>query len=572
YLCARKTNKPLWVVVPSLAVPLVLLLFTNLRFGVITPAAPLSGAALILAGLTAFATWRLLPLTTDAGIRHCAGVYAAACATFVTVALSLVLDEAALTVAMALLVLAISLVWRQVPLRILWSFTLALATVVVIRLTFNPFIFDYARTDWLGEHWVLYGFGLSAIVFYLAAQVLRKSDDDELVMALESGALVFAVLLVTYEVRIFIEGSISARNYGFLEMSVQSVSWLTSAYGLIIRNARTPRFFTLWGSRVLLAIASAQVLILQVLVNNPALIGERLKGFFPADSLLLAYLAPAVLLWFIVPRLPAISLAKFQDHFTGFAAGLVFVYVTLEVRHIFQGATLFVSHDSNLELYVTTLAWFALGGVMLTVPLLKANDMLVRCGKAIVALALLMVVAGHIGVFNPVLTGLPVPGVALFNILLLGFALPAVGLAVAARLSPGTTLEHYRDHLGIAAYAIGFAYLTLEVRRFFHGRFMDVGAISDAEYYGYSLVWLIYALAVLLVGMWLKRSMIRHAALAVLVLVVLKVFLSDMAGLGGLYRVASFMGLGLSLVGIGYLYQRFVFTGSSETADAQTGG
>ncbi len=40
---------------------------------------------------------------------------------------------------------------------------------------------------------------------------------------------------------------------------------------------------------------------------------------------------------------------------------------------------------------------------------------------------------------------------------------------------------------------------------------------------------------------------------------VAKVFLIDMSELTGLYRVASFMGLGLILVGIGYLYQRFVF-------------
>ena len=47
--------------------------------------------------------------------------------------------------------------------------------------------------------------------------------------------------------------------------------------------------------------------------------------------------------------------------------------------------------------------------------------------------------------------------------------------------------------------------------------------------------------------------------LAVLVVTALKVFLLDMAGLTGLYRVGSFLGLGLSLIGIGYIYQRFVF-------------
>jgi uncharacterized membrane protein len=51
----------------------------------------------------------------------------------------------------------------------------------------------------------------------------------------------------------------------------------------------------------------------------------------------------------------------------------------------------------------------------------------------------------------------------------------------------------------------------------------------------------------------------RHAALTVLSVTVAKVFLYDMADLTGLYRVASFLGLGLVLIGIGYVYRRFVF-------------
>ena len=42
-------------------------------------------------------------------------------------------------------------------------------------------------------------------------------------------------------------------------------------------------------------------------------------------------------------------------------------------------------------------------------------------------------------------------------------------------------------------------------------------------------------------------------------LTVAKLFLFDMSNVTGLFRVAAFFGLGLSLVGIGYLYQRFVF-------------
>jgi uncharacterized membrane protein len=69
------------------------------------------------------------------------------------------------------------------------------------------------------------------------------------------------------------------------------------------------------------------------------------------------------------------------------------------------------------------------------------------------------------------------------------------------------------------------------------------------------------------VGLWRKAPWLRHGALAILILTVCKVFLSDMAALGGLYRVASFLGLGLFLVGIGYVYQRYVFTGKKSDGE-----
>jgi uncharacterized membrane protein len=40
---------------------------------------------------------------------------------------------------------------------------------------------------------------------------------------------------------------------------------------------------------------------------------------------------------------------------------------------------------------------------------------------------------------------------------------------------------------------------------------------------------------------------------------VLKVFLFDAADLRDLWRVASFLGLGVVLMGLGYVYRRFVF-------------
>ena len=47
-------------------------------------------------------------------------------------------------------------------------------------------------------------------------------------------------------------------------------------------------------------------------------------------------------------------------------------------------------------------------------------------------------------------------------------------------------------------------------------------------------------------------------ALAVAGIAVLQAFLFDLGELEGLYRAASFLGLGLCLIAIGWLYRRFV--------------
>ena len=53
-------------------------------------------------------------------------------------------------------------------------------------------------------------------------------------------------------------------------------------------------------------------------------------------------------------------------------------------------------------------------------------------------------------------------------------------------------------------------------------------------------------------------------ALALAGLVIIKVFLFDMSHLTGFLRALSFIGLGLALVGIGWLYQRVIFPQEGE--------
>jgi uncharacterized membrane protein len=82
---------------------------------------------------------------------------------------------------------------------------------------------------------------------------------------------------------------------------------------------------------------------------------------------------------------------------------------------------------------------------------------------------------------------------------------------------------------------------------------------SDAELWTYSAVWLAFGVVLLLAGLMIRSQPARLASAVVILVTVCKVFLYDLAGIGGIWRALSFIGLGLVLVGIGWLYQRLLF-------------
>ncbi len=81
---------------------------------------------------------------------------------------------------------------------------------------------------------------------------------------------------------------------------------------------------------------------------------------------------------------------------------------------------------------------------------------------------------------------------------------------------------------------------------------------SLAHQLGYSLSWLVFASGLLVVGIKLAQVRVRWAALILLVITSLKIFLMDLWKLGQLYRVASLVGLAVVLILVSFLYQRFL--------------
>ena len=313
--------------------------------------------------------------------------------------------------------------------------------------------------------------------------------------------------------------------------------------------------------RVALAVAT---LVLIRLLANWYVLEYDFGGMKLANGLIAAYAVPAAafaLAAFLFRRRADDLLVAVLE---GGAATFAGIFVSLEIRHWFsngQGLSGPVDFE-ELVLHLLTM------GVQAMVYLHIAQ----RTGRTILEWAWrILGGATALGaclvlVFNPGVTG---ERAGIFT-LLVAYAVPAL-LAVIARhrlASPGL-----RQFLGAYALAAGFVWITLQVHQVFHPTRMSLfqGRISDAEFWSWSCAWLLYGIALMARGIQLRDRMVRMTALSVIALVCLKVFLFDMAGLTGLWRVLSFLGLGLALIGLGAVYRRFVLPGR-QAAEAAAGG
>jgi uncharacterized membrane protein len=147
--------------------------------------------------------------------------------------------------------------------------------------------------------------------------------------------------------------------------------------------------------------------------------------------------------------------------------------------------------------------------------------------------------------------GALVLGPLVLDTLMLAYALPAALMLVAVwRLALPRALSVVLMAAGTALVAL---YVALEIRRFWQGDFLGGPTVGEYELYSYTVALMLVGAALLYQSIARRSAMLRRIAMTVIALTVAKVFLVDAAGLTGLTRVFSFLGLGLSLAGLAWL-------------------
>jgi uncharacterized membrane protein len=112
-----------------------------------------------------------------------------------------------------------------------------------------------------------------------------------------------------------------------------------------------------------------------------------------------------------------------------------------------------------------------------------------------------------------------------------------------------------RAVLHVVASIITLLGISAEVGSYWEVRFETPQAYLYRELM-LSLAWGFYGAILIVIGMRRSYAPDRYIGITVLALTILKVFFRDLWELGGIYRVIGFIGFGVVLVAVSYLYQR----------------
>ncbi|EEE38601.1 hypothetical protein RKLH11_2444 [Rhodobacteraceae bacterium KLH11] len=157
---------------------------------------------------------------------------------------------------------------------------------------------------------------------------------------------------------------------------------------------------------------------------------------------------------------------------------------------------------------------------------------------------------------NPLLTPWadPVLGPAILNTLAVAYLLPALVLGFSAWRVPSAPVLLRRVSCGVAV-VLAAIWLGLAIRHFWQGAggMYEANGVTQPELYTYTLTLLVVGAVLFYQSLAGQSDLLRKAGLGVIGLAVAKVFLIDIAGLGGLIRVFSLLALGLALAGLAWL-------------------
>ena len=257
---------------------------------------PFAGIALLLAALLRLCHRAARQARRRArALPRPGALYATGTVAALALALTFALEKGWLTVALALMVPGIAWIAERRPLPMLRWLAAAIVVLVLARIGWEPRIVgsDVGTTPIF--NWILYGYGVPAVSFWVAGHLLRKRADDQPSRMVDGAAILFTVLLVTLEIRHFINGGDIYRDSGGLaEVALQVCAGLPWRSGSNT-SATAPAASCTTSARSLIAALAPSRRRVRAVARRQSDADRRAVGGPFINLILLGYGIPAVL-------------------------------------------------------------------------------------------------------------------------------------------------------------------------------------------------------------------------------------------------------------------------------------
>lgn len=413
--------------------PLALLVIAYWRVTAFDTSVPFALAAAVLALLFTGAS-RLLHRADDNATPVAAlgmGAMAAAALGALALGLTFALEKGMLTVAFALSALGTAFVSQRIALPVLRYAVGAIGLLVLGRIAWDPAIAGDALGTTPVFNWLLWGYGVPAASFALAARVLAASGRDRVTQLCESLAILFSALLVFFQIRHALHGGDPfAADSGFVEMGLMATAGLAFSFVLMrleLRRADPVYHFAGLAFAVLTLILAGFGLLLS---ENPLFTDEPVRGGPVFNTLFLAYLVPAVMAAGLAWMARAHRPAWYVRGALALALLLHLAFTVDVIRFLFQGPQIgYWRQTGEAELWTYSAALVVIGVAILAVGLWRDWRFARLASAPYILIAVVKVFVVDLSSLEGVLRALSFIG--------LGLVLVGIGLAYQKLLRRG---------------------------------------------------------------------------------------------------------------------------------------
>ena len=434
------------------------------------------------------------------------------------------------------------IIWRRMPGPADLSL-MSLNATGYFALTFLILWDGYS--EWFG----LIAFSLSAFYGLIALLALRRSGTSARVSVFSLGiAAVFLTIgfplqLDGYSVAI----AWAAQGAMFVWMGFYLVRWQTRMVGLAI-----------------LALAVAHLLLFDIWVDLDGFIPVLNWRFLTAAIVVAAFYTVGFFYWRGRDAEGRLEGEKFAlPILLGIANLITLGLFSLEIIDYFDSrpyADFYLRSQDNLKFLSLTVLWAVYGSAVASVGLVRDYPMARWAGLGLLSVAALKLLG--FDAFNVDLD--PLSFIPVLNIRFLAFAIVLALVSALAfwfgRVRGRLAQEeaYVFQNLVIAANMVALWTLSQEVIHFFD----SLGVKNDDTYINsthltLTVLWAVYAMGTIGAGIAARSRLIRLSGIGLLVIPVAKLFVFDVFLLDMEYRVAAFLTLGVLLLAMGLVYQRY---------------